>query len=160
MILDTVDALDGFHRDESNTGIISSFFGIVDTFERTVYNQPPPYLSQNNFLDPNQSGFRTAHSTETALLTVTESLRAARALSHSSVLILLNLSYAFDTVNHQIFLSTLAEIGIADSNLVHIISDKTHLSGHMEQLLVQTLLSGNLCPPRFSIRTTSVFTIK
>ena len=117
LILDTVDALDGFHRDECNAGIISSFFGIVDTLERAVYNQLSSCLSQNNFLGPNQSDFRTTHSTETALLTVTESLAAAKALSHSSVLILLNLSSAFDTVNHQILLSTLAKLGIADSAL-------------------------------------------
>ena len=45
---------------------------------------------------------------------VTESLRAARASSLSSVLILLNLSAAFDTVNHQILLVTLVELCIAD----------------------------------------------
>jgi hypothetical protein len=48
---------------------------------------------------------------------VTESLRAARASSLSSVLILLDLSAAFDTVNHQILLATLAELGIAESAL-------------------------------------------
>ena len=82
-----------------------------------VANQNSPLLSQNNLLDPNQSGFRTAHSTVMALLTLTMSLCAARAWSHSSVLILLHLSYTFDTVNHQILLSTLVELGIANFDL-------------------------------------------
>ncbi len=48
----------------------------------------------------------------TALFSVTEALRIAKADSKSSVLILLDLSAAFDPVNHQIFLSTLSSLNI------------------------------------------------
>ncbi len=70
------------------------------------------FLSQNNKLDAKQSGFRSGHSTETALLSVTEALRTAKADSKSSVLILLDLSAAFDSINHQILLSTLSSLDI------------------------------------------------
>ncbi|KAK3567298.1 hypothetical protein QTP86_017368, partial [Hemibagrus guttatus] len=66
----------------------------------------------NNLHDPNHSGFKAAHSTETALLAVTEKLHAARSAKLSSVLILLDLSAAFDTVNHKTLLSTLRSLGI------------------------------------------------
>ena len=62
-----------------------SFFS--KTLERVVDIQLSSYLSENYLLDSNQSGLRTGHSTETALLTVTESLGAARASSNSSVMI-------------------------------------------------------------------------
>ncbi|KAF4093737.1 hypothetical protein AMELA_G00005200 [Ameiurus melas] len=71
----------------------------------------------NNLLDTNQSGFKSKHSTETALLSVTEALRLARATSRSSVLILLDLSAPFDTVNHQILQSTISSLGITGTVL-------------------------------------------
>ncbi len=48
---------------------------IAKTLERSVFNQVSAFLTQNNLLDSNQSGFRSGHSTETALLSVVETLR-------------------------------------------------------------------------------------
>ncbi|KAL1255349.1 hypothetical protein QQF64_013410 [Cirrhinus molitorella] len=99
---------------------------IAKTLERVVFNQLSIFLAQNHLLDINQSGFKSGHSTETALLSVTEALRLARAASKSSVLILLDLSAAFDKVNHQILLSTLMKMGISGTALQWF---KSYLSG-------------------------------
>ncbi len=85
---------------------------IAKTLKRVVFNQVSLFISQNNKLDTKQSGFRSGHSTETVLLSVNEALQIAKADSKSSVLILLDLSAAFDTVNHQILLSTLSSLDI------------------------------------------------
>ncbi len=79
-----------------------------------MFNQISAFLTQNNLFDSNQSGFRSGHSTETALLSVVEDLRLARADYKSSLLILLDLSAAFDTVN---LLSTLLRKGISGTTL-------------------------------------------
>ncbi len=92
------------------------------------FNQVSLFLSQNNKLDANQSGFRSGHSTETALLSVTEALRITKADSKSSVLIQLDLSAAFDTVNHQILLSTLTSLDITGISLRWFESYLTGLS--------------------------------
>ena len=83
------------------------------TIERAASKQVTEFLSRNNLLDPNQSGFKSGHSTETALLSVTEALKTARAAAQSSALVLLDLSAAFDTVNHRILLSILSSMGIS-----------------------------------------------
>ncbi len=70
------------------------------------------FLSQNNKLDAKQSGFRSGHSTETALLSVTEPCELQRPIPNHQSLIRLDLSAGFDTVNHQILLSTLSSLGI------------------------------------------------
>ncbi|KAK3539398.1 hypothetical protein QTP70_006301 [Hemibagrus guttatus] len=98
--------------DISNYRSVSLLSFLSKILKRVVCNQLSDYLMQNNLHDPNQSGFKAAHSTETALLAVTEKLHAARSAKLSSVLILLDLSAAFDTVNHKTLLSTLRSLGI------------------------------------------------
>ncbi|KAK3514078.1 hypothetical protein QTP70_003216 [Hemibagrus guttatus] len=92
----------------------------------------------NNLHDPNQSGFKAAHSTEIALLAVTEKLHAARSAKLSSVLILLDLSAAFDTVNNKTLLSTLRCLGICGTTWEWFAS---YLDGHSYQVTCKGLTS-------------------
>ena len=79
----------------------------------TIFNQLSSYLHQNKRLDTHQSGFKAGHSTETALLAVPDQLYTTRAASLYSVAILFYLSAAFDTVDLQILISSLEDLGVS-----------------------------------------------
>lgn len=116
-------------------------------------------------MDNMQSGFKKGHSTETAMLSVMEDLRLTKADSKSSVLILLELSAAFDTVNHQILLSTLEWLGFTGTVIQWFrtyLSDRSFkVSWRREVSNLQHLNTGVpqgsvVGPLLFSIYTTSL----
>ena len=61
----------GEKSDRSNYRPISVITAIAKVFEKLVYKQVTVYLEVNNIISTNQSGFRSRHSTETALLNCT-----------------------------------------------------------------------------------------
>ena len=65
------------------------------------------HLQDNNLCNVFQSAYRAGHSTETVLLRVVNDLLTAMDENKLSVLLLLDLSAAFDTIDHQILLSRL-----------------------------------------------------
>ncbi len=66
---------------------VSLFPFIAKTLERVVFNQVSLFLSQNNKLDAKQSGFRSGHSTETALLRIYIPSRSLRSASERRLVV-------------------------------------------------------------------------
>lgn len=75
------------------------------------------YLATNNLLDSSQHGFRSGHSTESALVIATEEIRRVVDGGGRAVLVLLDLSAAFDTVNHGVLVQRLRQMGLDDTAL-------------------------------------------
>ena len=61
----------------------------------------------NEVLDPYQSGFRTHHSTQTAPLKVVEDIRWAMDQEKVTLLVLFDLSRAFDCVDQALLIRKL-----------------------------------------------------
>jgi hypothetical protein len=89
------------YRPISNLSVLSKLF------ERVVARQLLNYLLLNNLLPSLQSGFRPGHSTETAILHVLSDILTAVDSGDFAALVLLDLSAAFDTVDHSILLERL-----------------------------------------------------
>jgi len=77
--------------------------------ERIVAHQLMAYLSTANLLPTLQSGYRHGDSTETAVLQVISELLQAVDRGEVGALILLDLTAAFDTIDHDILLWTLQQ---------------------------------------------------
>lgn len=86
--------------------------------ERVVAGQLTSYLDGKDLFDKFQSGFRKCHSTETALLKVSNDILMAADSGQYTVLILLDLSSAFDTLDHTVLIHRLCnEMGFSGSVL-------------------------------------------
>ena len=86
--------------------------------ERIVANRINSHVSSNDLLEHSQSAYKRFHSTETAILKIKNDIMSALNQRRMSALILLDLSAAFDTINHKQLLNRLHNYyGISDTAL-------------------------------------------
>ena len=84
-------------------------------FESLVYQQLYSYLVENHLLRENQSGFRPNRSTQDVLLKAIDDWKLALDDNKIVVSVLIDLSKAFDIIDHDLLLQKLH--GVRDSEL-------------------------------------------
>ena len=92
------------------TYLSSAFFSTI--LEKIMYKRLLSFITTSNILTNNQYGFRENHSTYMALLNLVDQITNSLDNKQFSLGIFIDLSKAFDTLNHEILISKLNHYGI------------------------------------------------
>ncbi len=126
-------------KDVVNYRPISNLPFLSKILEKVVSSQLYSFLEKNDICEDFQSGFRPYHSIETALIRVTNGLLLSSDRGCISLLVLLDLSAAFDTIDHNILLNRLENfVGISGSALAWF---KSYLSDRHQFVAVNEEVS-------------------
>ena len=107
--------------------------------ERAVFDQLYAHIMKNELFPELQSTYRKPNSTETTLVKVVNDILLDMNRQHASLLVLLDLRAAFDTVGHTIFLHRLeTSFGVTRDALKWIAS---YLSARSQRVMINGVLS-------------------
>ena len=118
---------------ESDFRPISGLPTLSKILEKAANVQIVAYLLKHDLLDPYQSAYRKNHSTFTALLKITDDIMDSIDDSDITLLIFLDFSKAFDTVNHKILIEKLKILGFQPDSAEWI---NSYLSNRYQQVIV------------------------
>ncbi|KAF7245550.1 hypothetical protein EYD10_08337 [Varanus komodoensis] len=112
---------------------VANILFLGKALEWVVAGQLQALLDETDYLDPFQSGFRPGYGTESALVALYDDLCREKDRGSASLLVLLGLSVAFDTINHGILLDRLAGLGVGGTALQWF---RSYLNGRFQKKVV------------------------
>ena len=128
----------GEASDLNNYRPISVISVLAKVFERIVYDQLYNFLSNEDIISTHQSGFRSLHSTVTALLEATDDWAFNIDRGNVNAVVFLDLKKAFDTLDHDNLLFKINLYGIQGIALDWF---RSYLTNRAQQCLVNGSLS-------------------
>ena len=113
-----------------------------------MYSRFYDFLNKYNCLYRKQFGFQDSHSTNHALITITETVRDALDRDEYSCGVFLDFQKAFETVNHQILTGKLNHYGVRGLSLDWFTSYLTNRQkkGSIEGIFSDSLIVSNGVP--------------
>ena len=139
---------------------VSNLAFLSKVLEKVVASQLTAHIEGNHLQTPFQSAYRASHSVETALLKVHNDIVQALAERKGVLLVLLDLSAAFDTVDHDIMTERLVASGVNGLALKWI---QSYLSGRTQCVKIgkvcSTPINVNCGVPQGSVLGPLLFTL-
>lgn len=126
-----------------NSRPISLLPSLSKILERIVSDHIWTYMESNNILTQAQHAYRNGHSTETALLHMTDEWLAALDQGKLVALLLLDFTSAFDLIDHDILLRKLTHYHFEDGAINWMTS---YLTGRKQS----TYINGSFSTPRMT----------
>ena len=108
----------GVPFDKTNYQPVSFLSHISKVFERIIYNQINEYIEP--FLSKVLTGLRKNHNTQHSLLKILENVKEVLDQGNSVKTIFMDLSKAFDTLNHDLLIAKLKAYGFYGKSLSYI----------------------------------------
>ena len=125
--------------DMKNYRPVSNFSFLSKILEKLVANRLNSYINSSHTSNDYQSAYRKFHSTETALLKIHNDILSSMDDGRVTALTLLDLSAAFDTMDHTILLRRLGNwFGVSGKALDWF---KSHLTGRSQRIKLGNCLS-------------------
>ena len=104
-------------NDLSNYRPVTNLTHLSKITVRAMLDQLVPFWEEVGVVPRYQSAYRKLHSTEAALCKIHDDLVSNTCHGKASILVLLDLSAAFDTVDHQLLLSDFSGCGVEGTAL-------------------------------------------
>jgi hypothetical protein len=135
-------------ENKENYRPINNISVVAKITEKFIFKQLQTYMENNNLINKEHHGGRKDHSTTTAVLQLENIFTEELDQNNLVGLILIDLSAAYDMVDHFLLIKKLKHLGVHENSLKWFIS---YLKNRTQLVEIETVRSNNINMPDCSV---------